>query len=150
LRAAMPVETKAVGKTYPPQTYAVGREKVREYANAVGETNPVHLDVDAARAAGYADVVAPPMFAVVYSAKSMAPAVLDPEVAINLALMVHGGQEFVWGSPVVAGDEITTTATVKDISERDGKGFYVFETVSTNQDGDTVCTGTWTNIVRGV
>jgi acyl dehydratase len=150
LRAAMPVETKAVGKTYPPHTYAVGREKVREYANAVGETNPVHLDVDAARAAGYADVVAPPMFAVVYSAKSMAPAVLDPEVAINLALMVHGGQEFVWGPPVVAGDEITTTATVKDISERDGKGFYVFETVSTNQDGDTVCTGTWTNIVRGV
>jgi acyl dehydratase len=146
----MPVETKAVGKTYPPQTYAVGREKVREYANAVGETNSVHLDVDAARAAGYADVVAPPMFAVVYSAKSMAPAVLDPEVAINLALMVHGGQEFAWGPPVVAGDEITTTATVKDISERDGMGFYVFETVSTNQDGDTVCTGTWTNIVRGV
>jgi len=146
----MPVETKAVGKTYPPQTYAVGREKVREYAHAVGETNPVHLDVDAARAAGYADVVAPPMFAVVYSAKSMAPAVLDPDVAINLALMVHGGQEFVWGEPVVAGDEIATTATVKDISERDGKGFYVFETVSTNQDGDAVCTGTWTNIVRGV
>jgi acyl dehydratase len=146
----MPVDTKAAGKTYEPKIYAVGREKVREYANAVGETNPVHLDVEAARAAGYADVVAPPMFAVVYSAPAMAPAVLDPEVGINLAMMVHGGQEFVWGQPVVAGDEITTTASVKDISERDGKGFYVFETVSTNQDGDTVATGTWTNIVRGV
>ena len=146
----MPVDTKAAGKTYEPKTYAVGREKVREYANAVGETNPVHLDVEAARAAGYADVVAPPMFAVVYSALAMAPAVLDPEVGINLAMMVHGGQEFVWGDPVVAGDEITTTASVKEISERDGKGFYVFETVSTNQDGETVATGTWTNIVRGV
>ena len=146
----MPVDTQAAGKTYEPKTYAVGREKVREYANAVGETNPLHLDVEAARAAGYADVVAPPMFAVVYSAPAMAPAVLDPEVGINLALMVHGGQEFVWGKPVVAGDEITTTASVQDISERDGKGFYVFETVSTNQDGDTVATGTWTNIVRGV
>jgi acyl dehydratase len=146
----MPVDTKASGKTYEPKIYAVGREKVREYANAVGETNPVHLDVEAARAAGYADVVAPPMFAVVYSAPAMAPAVLDPDVGINLAMMVHGGQEFVWGEPVVAGDEITTTASVKDISERDGKGFYVFETVSTNQDGDTVATGTWTNIVRGV
>lgn len=146
----MPVDTKAAGKTYEPKIYAVGREKVREYANAVGETNPVHLDVEAARAAGYADVVAPPMFAVVYSAPAMAPAVLDPDVGINLAMMVHGGQEFVWGEPVVAGDEITTTASVKDISERDGKGFYVFETVSTNQDGDTVATGTWTNIVRGV
>jgi acyl dehydratase len=146
----MPVDTKAAGKTYEPKIYAVGREKVREYANAVGETNPVHLDVEAARAAGYADVVAPPMFAVVYSAPAMAPAVLDPDVGINLAMMVHGGQEFVWDRPVVAGDEITTTASVKDISERDGKGFYVFETVSTNQDGDTVATGTWTNIVRGV
>jgi acyl dehydratase len=146
----MPVDTKAAGKTYEPKTYAVGREKVREYANAVGETNPVHLDVEAARAAGYDDVVAPPMFAVVYSAPAMAPAVLDPEIGMNLAMMVHGGQEFEWGKAVVAGDEITTTASVKDISERDGKGFYVFETVSTNQDGDTVATGTWTNIVRGV
>jgi len=146
----MPVDTQAAGKTYEPKTYAVGREKIREYANAVGETNPVHLDLDAARAAGYSDLVAPPMFAVVYSAPAMAPAVLDPDVGLNLAMMVHGGQEFVWGTPVVAGDEITTTATVKDISERDGKGFYVFETVSTNQDGDTVATGTWTNIVRGV
>ena len=146
----MPVDTNAAGKTYEPKTYAVGREKIREYANAVGETNPVHLDLDAARAAGYDDLVAPPMFAVVYSAPAMAPAVLDPEVGLNLAMMVHGGQEFVWGEPVVAGDEITTTATVKDISERDGKGFYVFETVSANQDGDTVATGTWTNIVRGV
>src|SRR5436305_9184935 len=83
----MPVDTKAAGKTYEPRIYAVGREKVREYASAVGETNPVHLDVEAARAAGYADVVAPPMFAVVYSAPAMAPAVLDPEVGINLAMM---------------------------------------------------------------
>jgi acyl dehydratase len=146
----MPVDTQAAGKAYEPKIYAVGREKVREFANAVGETNPVHLDLEAARAAGYADVVAPPMFAVVYSAPAMAPAVLDPEVGINLAMMVHGGQEFVWDEPVVAGDEITTTASVKDISERGGKGFYVFETVSTNQAGDTVATGTWTNIVRGV
>ena len=146
----MPVKTEAIGKEYPSATYAVGREKIREYALAVGETEPLYLDPEAARAAGHRDVVAPPMFAVVYSAPAMAPAVLDPEVGINLAMMVHGGQEFVWAAPVVAGDEITTVASVKDISERDGMGFYVFETVSTNQDGDTVATGTWTNIVRGV
>src|SRR3954471_7855053 len=146
----MPLKTEAVGKTYPPTVYAVGREKVREYALAVGETNPVHLDVEAARAAGYADVVAPPMFAVVYSAPAVAPGIFDPEIGINFAMMVHGGQEFRWGALVVAGDEITTTATVKDISERDGKGFYVFESRSVNQDGEEVCVGTWTNIVRGV
>ena len=145
----MAVNTSAVGKTYSPLNYAVGREKIREYAFAVGETNPVHLEVEAARALGYADVVAPPMFAAVYSAPAVTPALFDPEVGINFALMVHGGQEFKWGPLVVAGDEIETTVTVKDISERSGTGFYVFESVSTNQGGDTVCVGTWTNIVRG-
>jgi acyl dehydratase len=76
--------------------------------------------------------------------------VLDPEVGINLAAMVHGEQEFVWGEPVCSGDEITTTAKITDIHERGGMGFYVFETVSTNQDGAEVVRGTWTNIVRGI
>ncbi|MGB9185255.1 MAG: MaoC family dehydratase N-terminal domain-containing protein [Solirubrobacteraceae bacterium] len=145
----MPIDTSAVGKAYPPSTYAVGREKVREFAYAVGETNPLHLDPEAARAAGFADVVAPPMFAVVYAGGAMGPAILDPEVGINFARMVHGGQEFRWGPLVVAGDEITTTASVRDIAQRGGMGFYVFETVSVKQDGEIVCTGTWTNIVRG-
>ena len=145
----MPLSTEAVGKRYPPVVYAVGREKVKEYAFAVGETDPLHLDVQAARAAGHRDVVAPPMFAVVYSGPAVAPAIFDPEVGINFALMVHGGQEFKWGPLVIAGDEIETTVSVKDISERSGTGFFVFESVSTNQDGDTVCVGTWTNIVRG-
>ena len=109
----MPVNTQAVGKTYEPTLYAVGREKIKEYARAVGETNPIHLDVEAARAAGYADVVAPPMFAVVYSAPSVGPPIFDPEIELNFAMMVHGGQEFEWGPLVVAGDEITTTASVQ-------------------------------------
>jgi len=146
----MPVNTQAVGKAYPPVDYAVGREKIREYAAAVGESNPLHFDPVAARAAGYADVVAPPMFAVVYASRSVAPAVIDPDVGINFAMMVHGGQEFEWGLPVVAGDEITTTTSVKDISQRGEMGFYVFESRSENQRGETVCTGIWTNIVRGL
>jgi acyl dehydratase len=146
----MSLKTDAVGKTYPPVVYAVGREKVKEYALAVGETNPLYLDHQAARAAGHADVVAPPMFAVVYSAPAMGPVIFDPDVAMNFAMMVHGGQEFVWGPLVVAGDEITTTVEVESIEAREGRGYYVFESVSRNQDGETVCTGTWTNIVRGV
>ena len=144
----MALKTDAVGKTYAPVNYAVGREKVREFASAVGEENPLHHDPDAAREAGYADVVAPPMFAVVFGGRAMAPALFDPEVGIDFARMVHGGQEFVWGPPVVAGDEIATEVEVKDVAERGGLQFYVFESRSTNQDGETVCTGTWTNIVR--
>jgi acyl dehydratase len=90
------------------------------------------------------------MFAVVYSAPAMGPAILDPDVGMNFTAMVHGGQEFVWSEPVCAGDSITTEVEVKDISERDGRGFYVFESVSANQNGDEVVRATWTNIVRGV
>jgi acyl dehydratase len=141
-------DTQAIGKVFAPVDYAVGREKIREFAAAVGETNPLYFEPKAARAAGYADVVAPPMFAVVYAARSVVPALFDPEVGLNFAMMVHGAQEFTWGPLVVSGDEVATTTTVKDISERGEMTFYVFESVSVNQRDETVCTGTWTNIVR--
>src|SRR3954468_2712716 len=136
------------GKRYAPFTYEVGLEKIREYANAIGAGERVHHDRDAATEAGFRDVVAPPMFAVVYSAGAMAPAILDPELGINLARMLHGSQEVVWGEAVCAGDRIETTAEVKDLYEKDGRQFYVFESVSRNQDGQEVVRGTWTNIVR--
>jgi acyl dehydratase len=145
----MPLNTEAIGKTYPATTYAVGREKIREYASAVGETNPLYFDVDAARAAGYADVVAPPMFAVVYAGRSLGPALFDPEVGIDFPNMLHAGQEFAWGPVVVAGDEITTTLTVQSIEARGGMGFYDFVSDSRNERGETVCTGIWRQIVRG-
>jgi acyl dehydratase len=133
----MPVKTDAVGRQWPPATYEVGREKIREYANVIGAENPVHFDREAARAAGYRDVVAPPMFCVVYAAPAMGPAIVDPEVGINLAAMVHGGQEFAWGEPVCSSDSITTNSTCA-------------ESTSVNQDGEITVRGTWTNIVRGV
>jgi acyl dehydratase len=138
----------SIGKTYDPFEYEVGREKIREYANAVGETNPVYFDRATAKEAGFRDVVAPPMFAVVYSAGSVGPPIFDSEIGIDFMRMVHGGQEFEWSEPVCAGDTITTTTTFKDFTEKDGRKFYVFESVSENQDGQEVVRGTWTNIVR--
>jgi acyl dehydratase len=75
--------------------------------------------------------------------------VLDPEVGINLAMMLHGSQELVWGEPVCAGDAITTEATFKDYREESGRTYYVFESVSRNQEGAEVVRGTWTNVVQG-
>ena len=146
----MALKTEAVGKSWDPVSFEVEAERIAQYADAVGEPSPVHRDRDAAVAAGFRDIVAPPMFAVVYSSPAMGPALLDPQVEMNFAAMVHGGQEFEWGEPVCAGDTITTTVTCKDISENAGKGFYVFESVSENQDGERVVKATWTNIVRGV
>ena len=138
-----------MGKTYGPITYAVGREKIREYAYAVQETNQVYADLEVARASGYRDLVAPPMFAVVYSSPVLMNALFDPEIGLDFSRMVHGAQEFAWGLLVIAGDEITTECEHVSTSERGGMGFFTFETRSVNQDGERVCTGTWTNIVRG-
>ena len=146
----MALKTDAVGKSWPAVEFEVEGDRISQYANAIGAQNPVHHDAEAARAAGFRDLVAPPMFCVVYSAPAMAPAILDPEVGMNFATMVHGAQEFVWGEPVCAGDVIATRVSCKSIDERDGRGFYVFESVSTNQDGAEAVKGTWTNIVRGV
>jgi acyl dehydratase len=104
--------------------------------------------VDAARDAGYADVVAPPMFAAVYKAGAIGAALTDPEIGMDFARMVHGAQEFSWGEPVVAGDEVTTEAELLRVDERGGLRFFEFETRSVNQRGETTCTGRWTNIVR--
>ena len=145
----MAVETSNVGKTYEPATYEVSAEAIRKYADAVHEENPVYHDAEAAQQAGFRDLVAPPMFAVVYSAPAMGPAIVDT-IGELLMRMVHGGQEFVWGEPVCAGDTITTEASVKEIYEKDGKGFFVFESVSRNQEGAETVRGIWTNIVRGV
>ena len=126
--------------------YAVGREKVREYAQAVGESDPRYLDLEAARAAGFADVVAPPMFAAVYSAPAVFPALV--ESGMDFDRMVHGAQEFTWHEPVVAGDEITTEAELEESSERAGMKHYVFRSTSRNQRGELVSEGRWTTIVR--
>ncbi len=129
-------------------TYLVGREKVREYAEAIGETSPLCHDVEAAKEAGYADVVAPPMFAAVYSWRAMGPAVLDPEVGLDFSRLVHGGQDFTWHEPVVAGGEITTETAFLQEGKRGDIRVYTFSSRSTNQRGELVCEGTWTNFVR--
>ncbi len=146
----MAIKTEAVGKEFPTTTYEVGKEKIGEYARVLGIENPVHFDREAAKGAGYRDVVAPPMFCVVYSSPAVGPAMFDDEVGMNFAAMVHGSQVFEWEEPACSGDVISTSARVAEIFEKDGKGFYIFETNAVNQNGEQVVKGTWTSIVRGV
>lgn len=146
----MAIKTEAVGKSYPPVEYVVGTEKIREYTAATFDDNPLSNDEEAAKAAGYAGLVAPPMFAVVFSSKAAVPAMFDPEVEMNFAMMVHGAQDFTFHKPVVAGDRITTTGSVKSIEAKGGKGFYVYTTESVNQNDELVVSADWTCIVRGV
>lgn len=145
----MALSTDAVGKTYPPVTYAIGREKVRQYARVVGESDPLHLVVEAARAAGYADVVAPPMFAVVYAAPAMGPAIFNPEVGIDFSRMVHGAQELALGTARRRRRRGDHDRPGRAHRGARGNGLLRLRVRSTDQEGRTVCVGTWTNIVRG-
>ena len=107
------VNPNVQGKKYPEtESYLVGREKIREFARAVFSTNPVNLDVFAAQAAGYTDLVAPPTFAVVIQERSLTSVISDPEADIDFSRVVHGDQRFISNRPIVAGDELTSVLEV--------------------------------------
>jgi acyl dehydratase len=128
--------------------YAVGREKTREFALAIGEHDPLYLDLDAARAAGYRDLLAPPMFVAVYAGPAFRALLFAPALEIDRQMTVHGAQEFCWGVPVVAGDELVTNTQLRSDELRGARRFLVIETTSTNQDAQLVAVGSWTVIVR--
>lgn len=128
--------------------YQVGREKIREFARAVGEAHPLHFELQAARAAGYSDLVAPPMFVSVYAGPAFREALWSPALAVDRRLTVHGGQEFEWKAPVVAGDELTTTARVVSDEQKTAGRLIVIETTTINQGEQVVTVGRWTVFVR--
>lgn len=130
-------------------TYQAGREKIREYAAATGETAAVCVDLEAAQAAGHRDLVAPPMFVAVYAAPAVRVAYADPMLGIDRSRLVHGSQEFEWGPLVIAGDQLTTDVVLVAIEDKAPHVVYRFDSTSTNQDGDVVAVGHWLNIVRG-
>jgi acyl dehydratase len=132
----------------PASVYLVGREKIREFALAVGETNPLYLDPEYARAAGYADVIAPPMFVSVYAGPVFREALWSPSLAVERSITVHGSQDFRWGALVSAGDEIATVVELRKDERRGGRRMLAFSTTSTNQQAAMVALGTWTVFVR--
>lgn len=100
-------------KTTEP--YQVGREKIREFAAAIGDNNPAYHDVEAAKALGYSDLVAPPTFAFAVTFKAMPLVMADPELGLDYSRVVHGGQGFEYTRPIVAGDELLCDAVVEEI-----------------------------------
>ncbi len=146
----MSVNPDLVGREFPPVgPYLVGREKVREFARAVVATNPIYLDVAAARAAGHADVVAPPTFAVVVQELTLAQLLAEPDANIDFTRVVHGDQRFSFSRDIVAGDELTATLAVTSVKTLGGHSMVTSESVMTDARGDHVVTATSTLVVRG-
>lgn len=146
----MAVNAGFVGRTYPPtEPYAVGRAKIGEFAQAVGATDPAHTDVGAARARGYADVIAPPTFAVLIAQRSDAQLVADPEAGIDFSRVVHGEQGFAHHRPLTAGDEVTAVLHVDQVREAGGHAMVTTRSELSTVDGEAVCTATSVIVVRG-
>ncbi|KOG80987.1 MULTISPECIES: MaoC family dehydratase N-terminal domain-containing protein [Streptomyces] len=117
----MALDQSFVGRTYPPTpAYEVGREKIREFAEAVGDTNPAYVDAEAARALGHADVIAPPTFVFSITYRAAGQVVQDPQLGLDYSRVVHGDQKFSYVRPVRAGDRLTVTSTIESIKSMAG------------------------------
>ena len=138
------------GKKYPAtDAYLVGREKIREFARAVMSKDPMNLDVFAAQAAGYPDIIAPPTFAVVIQERSLATVLSDPEAQIDFSRVVHGDQRFIHARPIVAGDELISELEVSSIKTLGAHSMVTFETKIFDSEKSLVCTAISTLVVRG-
>ena len=139
-----------MGRSFPPTPpYLVGREKVREFAAAVFATDPVSFDVAAAQAAGHADLVAPPTFAVVVQQLTLDQLLADPEAGIDFSRVVHGDQRFTFSRPIVAGDELTATLTVTSVKSLGAHSMVTAESVIVDDTDEHVVTTVSTLVVRG-
>jgi acyl dehydratase len=139
-----------VGRSYPAtEPYEVGREKIREFADAIGDPHPAYHDVDAARALGHSDLIAPPTFPIVLTMRADARMVADPELNLDYSRVVHGEQLFSAVRPIRAGDVLTVVVTVQDIRSAGGHSMLTTRDVISTVEGEHVCTAVSTLVVRG-
>jgi len=144
------VNPELVGRSFPPTApYLVGREKVREFARAVFATDPQHLDPDAARGLGYADVVAPPTFAMVIQDLTLQQLLAEEDSGIALERTVHAEQRFRYTRPIVAGDELVAQLQITNVRPF-GKGAMVTsEAEIQDASGEHVVTATSVLLIGG-
>ncbi|HET8660884.1 MAG TPA: MaoC family dehydratase N-terminal domain-containing protein [Micromonosporaceae bacterium] len=146
----MPLDPSYAGRSYPPTApYEVGREKIREFARAIGAGDPAYHDVAAARALGHPDLLAPPTFPILFTWAAGYHLVKDPELGIDFGRVVHGEQRFSYTRPVYAGDQLVCTVVVEEVRSRAGHDFITTRTDVATEGGEPVLSG-WTRlVVRG-
>jgi acyl dehydratase len=146
----MALDRGLVGRSYPPSAvYEVGRAKIAEFATAIGDDSPVYRDADAARAAGYPNVVAPPTFAIAVSLGAAMVVLDDPDVGIDYSRVVHGEQRFTHHRPIRAGDRLVATTTIEAARTVAGNDMLTARVDLATEDGENVCTATSMLVGRG-
>ncbi|MFJ8432796.1 MaoC family dehydratase N-terminal domain-containing protein [Kitasatospora sp. NPDC094019] len=145
----MALDPSFIGRTYPPtEPYEVGREKIREFAVAVGDANPVYRDPEAAKALGHPDVIAPPTFPILLTMRASAQVVQDPELGLDYSRVVHGDQKFSYTRPVRAGDRLTVSVTVDNIKSLAGNDVLTVRGEVADETGEHVVTSVMTLVAR--
>lgn len=136
------MDASFVGRRYPlPGNYAVGAEKIREFADAVGETAPIHHDRAAAMAAGFDDIVAPPTFSFAVMNRAQEAVLFDPELGLDYSRVVHGDQSFSYHRPIVAGDELTCVMEIEQIRNVAGNDMITLRADITDARDEVVVVG---------
>jgi len=144
------LNTDFVGRVYGPgEPYEVSRVKIADFADAIGEPSELCRDAEAARRAGYPDVIAPPTFAVVLSMASARVVNDDPGLGLDYSMVVHGEQSFAHSRPLHAGDMVVATTTIESIKAVGALSMMVTSTDLTTISGDHVCTARSTLVERG-
>lgn len=142
----MTVDPSLAGRVYPPQPYEVGREKIREFAEAIGDDNPSYRDPVAARALGHDDLVAPPTFAMIPVLRGFD--VLVADLGIDYAQVIHADQRFEHIRPIHAGERLSTTTTLESVRSRAGSDLLGVRCEVASEAGEPVCTARSTLFVR--
>jgi acyl dehydratase len=146
----MPIDPSYAGRTYPPtEPYEVGIEKIREFADAIGDPSPAYRDRDAAKAFGHPDVIAPPTFAFVLTFRASRALVDDPELGIDYSRVVHGEQRFEHARPIRAGDALTVTVTLETVRSAGGHDMLTSRSDVVTLEGEHVAAVRSTLVVRG-
>lgn len=146
----MALDQSFVGRTFSvPEPYVVGIEKIREFASAIGDDNPISHNTAAARAAGHDGLVASPTFAIAAVARAQDVVIFDPALGLDFTRVVHGDQRFVHHRPIVAGDVLTCSVTVDAIRALGANDVLTLRAELTLADGTPVTTATSSLVARG-
>src|SRR5919198_3385900 len=134
----MPLNQGLKGKDYEEVTFAIDRDRVTQFADAIEDDNPIYRDPAAAKEAGFDEQVAPPTFPTVLQIMTSGQAVVDPELGLDYSRVVHGQQEYEWHRPLVVGDVLKATPRIADIFAKKSNEFLVTEADVKDAKGKTV------------
>jgi len=115
--------------------FEVGREKIKEFARALGETNPAYFDIEHAKKLGFKDILAPPTFLISVAMSEMNKVLFDPEFNLDYSRIVHGEQGFTLEKPIVAGMQLGFNTVLESVVEKVGNEFLTFNISFGEPDG---------------